>query len=203
MKLEERPSFVSKFCLRQYITNILRLFLLLSQLSIFLLYSILKHGLFINRRSKTGFGYKCRHMVACYALVQACTPSPQSGVPNSVSMWTAQNWADLPLRLFWGRETATMRVLLPLLLLPMASVSASCFGRDAHFKKAKPPVVVQTNRADPTKVWWFSTICFLVTSFPFSDPGFLGASNWKTTMCWQVNWLNATHITTGSGASNH
>jgi len=45
-----------------------------------------------------------------------------------------------------------MRVLLPLLLLPMASVSASCFGRDAHFKKAKAPVVVQPNRADPTKI---------------------------------------------------
>ena len=52
VKPGERPSFVSKFCLRQYITNILRLFLLLSQLSIFLLYSILKHGLF-----KTGFRY--------------------------------------------------------------------------------------------------------------------------------------------------
>jgi len=40
-------------------------------------------------------------------------------------------------------------LLLPLLLLPMAS--ASCFGRDAHFKK-KAPVVVQPNRADPTKI---------------------------------------------------
>ena len=113
---------------------------------------------------------------------------------------------DFPKEIFPNRslrEAATMRVLLPLLLLPMASVSASCFGRDAHFKKAKAPVVVQPNRADPTKVWWFSTICFLVTIFLFSDPGFLGASNWKTTMCWQVDWLNTTHITTGSGASNH
>jgi len=45
-----------------------------------------------------------------------------------------------------------MRVPLPLLLLPMTSVSGSCFGRDAHFKKAKAPVVVQPNRADPTKI---------------------------------------------------
>ena len=52
-----------------------------------------------------------------------------------------------------GRLTMQVHLLLfPLLLLPMAS--ASCFGRDAHFKK-KAPVVVQPNRADPTKVWSF------------------------------------------------
>lgn len=45
---------------------------------------------------------------------------------------------------------AFLLLLSSLLLLPLAS--ASCFGRDAHFKKTKAPVVVQPNRADPTKI---------------------------------------------------
>jgi len=45
-----------------------------------------------------------------------------------------------------------MQILLPLLLLLPMQASASCFGRDAHFKPAKAPVVLQPNRADPTKI---------------------------------------------------
>ena len=48
-----------------------------------------------------------------------------------------------------------MEVSFSLLLFLLPLTSASCFGRDAHFKKSKAPVIVQPNRADPTKVLFF------------------------------------------------
>ena len=48
-----------------------------------------------------------------------------------------------------------MEVYFSLLLFLLPLTSASCFGRDAHFKKSKAPVIVQPNRADPTKVSLF------------------------------------------------
>ena len=48
-----------------------------------------------------------------------------------------------------------MEVCFSLLLFLLPLTSASCFGRDAHFKKSKAPIIVQPNRADPTKVSFF------------------------------------------------
>jgi len=45
-----------------------------------------------------------------------------------------------------------MEVCFSLLLFLLPLTSASCFGRDAHFKKSKAPIIVQPNRADPTKI---------------------------------------------------
>ena len=53
-----------------------------------------------------------------------------------------------------------MEVYFSLLLFLLPLTSASCFGRDAHFKKSKAPVILQPNRADPTKV-----LCFVVADF--------------------------------------
>ena len=78
------------------------------------------------------------------------------------------------------------------ILAPPPGASASCFGRDAHFKPGKAPVVVLPVRGDATQVTTIDTHLVLhtapvSTAVDCAGAGVLGPGCGETPVCGQVS----------------
>jgi len=51
-----------------------------------------------------------------------------------------------------SKKEISWNVIFSFLLLNIGFSEASCFGKDAHFKKTDQPVVTQPSKSDPTQV---------------------------------------------------